>query len=267
MKNTHEPGFPLRAYNPQVEFIGPHNFPSSLITPPSDFRERALGSLAGNYSEEAIQRIIEDGYDPTIIGYAHMPGLVLLEGLLVTDELRELKAKNEELRVLQEVEPRQIGWLKDFLADEAEYEAKGTVKGGKVPDEELVENLLAYRVKQQQSLGNFLTLWALENGIDVRSIEHPDVNKWIERDTSAYEEDEMAWLSAVRPAREVRTAVRRDKYGLEQIDAQRPDVILVGVYHAIKYDMLLDRDGQTTKLFLVTPVRWEEILQEWRRAH
>jgi hypothetical protein len=51
------------------------------------------------------------------------------------------------------------------------------------------------------------------------------------------------------------------------IDSERPDIISVGFMYALKYDVLLNRDGRRTFYYLSSHLPWGDILDNWVTAH
>lgn len=260
MKITQEPSSPSPIYRPNIEYFG--GVSPIAEGPPSDFQVRARGVIEGQYPNDVIQRIIRNGYDPTIIGYSHAEPWELNSIIAKITELKTILGHSPML--LQEIDPQQLQWIREFLADEAEYSASGTIRGGQAVQPHQLEGLTKYRAKLKKVHGEAFSLWCLENGISIESIEHPDVQQWINQDKGLYEED-SSWLPL--SPREFYSAIKRDRHGLELIEQKRPDIISAGYIHALKYDVLLSRDGQNTHLYMSFPIPWEEIIYHWQSSH
>jgi hypothetical protein len=208
--------------------------------------------------------MVSDGYNPTIIGYSHSSPLELPP---IEKKLEELRAGSEQpLNVGLEIGPKQPGWIRQFLELEAEFKAHGTIDGETAsPDE--TERMAAHRKKLNHHHGEHVALWCLERGIGVESIEHPEVQQWIRQDVyDDGEDEELGWIDRRAP-QPFHVAIKRDIYGLELIEERRPDIISVGYLHGLKYDMLLNRDGQQSFYYLGLPIRWDNIMQYWKDAH
>jgi hypothetical protein len=204
-----------------------------------------------------------DGYNPVIIGYSHSSPLELPP---IEHKLTELQEASEEpLSVVQEMDPRQVEWIKQFLALEVEFEAEGTINSCP-PRSDEADRMAAYRKQLNSNHGEHVALWCLEHGLSVASIEHPDVQQWIRQDNHDEAEDKFSWIGGRAP-RTFHTAIRRDIHGLGLIEEHRPDVISVGYLHGLKYDMLLNRDGQRSFYYMSLPIKWAEIMEHWKDAH
>jgi len=245
---------PIHGLKPHVELF--RSGRSSQVDVPQRFQEQ-FGILSeGVYPTDPIQRMQQDGYNPVMIGYDHpfdqgdVPS--------IQKRLLELKEKNPDktLKVAHEIiPPIQLAWIKDFLTVTEEYKTKGTMHG-KIPDH-VPEDPNAYRAKLRRNHAENLALWMLEQGFDVVPLDSPDVEKWISEDnTRAYGDNRQAL-----------TAIRRDNYGLNVMDKERPDIITTGNAHAIKYDMLLERDGSNSYYFMERLGDWNDILDLWQGAH
>jgi hypothetical protein len=260
-----ESGIPTRPYSPHVEYFG---FSKDIARPfPMEFRDRFHRVSEGIYPQESIQQMRADGYNPAIIGYAHTGRPEEIEA--IKKKFGELKQQNPTLKVLQEIDPQQLQWIREFLEAETEYKASGTVGGKSVRSDEM-ERMQNYRRSLQSNNAEHLSLWYLDNGINVTSIEHPDVKKWIQADRvqGIWGEEEETFGSSRGPdLQPFYTAVRRDIHGLQVTNQERPDVIAVGSMHALKYDMLLEREGQRSFYYLDRPFEWETILRHWENMH
>lgn len=231
------------------------------VAPPG-LREEFHRITDGLYPAEIIERMRKDGYDPFIIGNSHdfrwdFPGLVKIA--LGSDP-------PEGLKIALELMPKQLGWLSDFLRDAKEYREKGTIRG-EAPSEETVGHLKAYpRKLSNTELG---AIQCLEAGMEVLAIEHDDSRAWIDEDHRTPLVEESAWAEGpewddLQPGY---TSIRRDRHCLEVIERERPAVILVGTYHALKYDLLLGRDGTRCHVYSTQRFRWDLTLRMWREAH
>lgn len=260
-----ETGTQIDIYTPNIEYFGSRK---EIAKPfPTDFRQRFRKLSKGIYPQEPIQKMLSDTYNPLIIGYSHA-NTSELEA--IQRKLEQLKQQNskESFRVLQEIDPQQLEWIRQFLQAENEYKEKGTVNGIPCRVDEL-QRMQDYRRRLQSNNAESLSLWYLENGIDVKPIEHPDVKKWIEEDRSkevSLDEEDFGFELG-QNLRPIYTAIRRDIHGLQMIDQERPDVISVGAMHALKYDMLMNRDGKNSFYYLDGPFDWEIILKHWENMH
>lgn len=259
-KDTNEPST-VALYPQNVELFG---VVGSVDPEPIDFRSRLLDGSAGLYPQDAIESMRDDKYDPVIIGYTHGNSQ---EVSSIENKLSELQRDAEKpLSVLLEIDPRQVGWIKDFLSMERDFKATGLIHGSQPrPDE--AQRMEAYRQQLRRTHGEGLALWCLDAGMDVSSIEHPDVKDWIAQDRGYFDEDEEWGFAASQTPREFVTAIKRDAYGLRKMNEVRPDVILTGYMHALKYDALLNRSGQNTFYYLCTTILWQQIARHWEDAH
>ncbi len=265
---TSETGSRSGGFRPHLEYFGAARgaVPSES---PSGFGQRFRQFSEGIYPQGAIQRIHTDGYNPTIFGYSHAN--VAEEVAAITRRIGEMKqASNRPLVALQEIDPQQLQWIKDFLGAEAEFNTSGTI-GGKTPRPDEKQRLEAYRGKLRSNNAEHLSLWYLDNGIDVKSIEHPDVKKWIQEDRAkgifGGDEEETFGGYGREDIQPFYTAIRRDIHGIEAIEQVRPDIISVGAMHALKYDMLLDRNGENSYYYINRPLEWGTILKHWEDTH
>ena len=239
--------------------------------PPKSFEREIHSLFRGIYPQEKIRSL--QTYNPTIIGYDHRSPLLVGR---IAELLSKLRKSQPQCRIAMEIlPPLAHEWITDFLRDEKEYNERGTIHGKK-PAEGLVANLLAYRSKLAKNHGEALLLWLLENEFSVISIEHPNVMDWIrqdEHDQRLAEGKEDVCLGV--PWRHIRsfyTAIRRDIHGLGVLESEQPDIICVGVYHAIKYDLLLKRDGKKSYYFLSEEfvekqLEWRLLFKIWKASH
>lgn len=252
-------------YTPHIEYPGyrgehPRPFPS-------DFRQR-FQRIEGVYPQEPIQRMRADGYNPIILGYSHTT-LAELEAIKIKLEQLKLQDPQRTFKALQEIDPQQLKWIREFLAAEAECKEKGTV-GGKPARPDELQRMQDYRRRLQSNNAEYLSLWYLDNGVDVKSIEHPDVKRWIQADRTRGiwgEGEESFGFSRREDLQPFYTAVRRDGHGLLIMDKERPDIVSVGAMHALKYDMLLQRSGQRSLYYLNKPFEWDSIMRHWEEIH
>jgi hypothetical protein len=259
-KDTSEPSTGI-SYPQNLELIG---FAGSITPQPADFRSSLQDGAGDTYPKDVIEHMQADGYNPVMIGYTHGSSQ---EVERIQSKLSELQDDGDKpLSVLLEITPQQLGWIKDFLGMEQSLKATGMIHGNQPrPDE--AQRMTAYRQQLRRNHGEALAVWCLDAGMDVEAIEHPDVQGWINQDRLYYaEEDEWSWLPSRAP-REFTTAIRRDINGLKRMDEVRPDVVLVGYIHALKYDALMDRDGQNTYYYLSMSIPWQEIQTHWVEAH
>lgn len=259
-----ERGIQPKTYNPHREYFG---FPKQSDQPfPTDFRQRFQDSVANSYPTEAIKKLRDSGYDPLIIGYSHAsrPELEAIRA-----KLTELKNAGGIKKALHEIDPQQLQHIKDFLAAEAEFKAKGIIRGMQArPDE--AQRMQEYRRRLQNIHSENLSLWYLDHGVEVHSIEHPEVKRWIDEDKAKgfFGDEEETFGSARREdLQPFYTAIRRDIYGLQAIELERPDIVTVGSMHALKYDMLLNRSGQRTFYYQDRPFDWATIMKLWESMH
>ncbi|MBI2595541.1 hypothetical protein HYW46_02270 [Candidatus Daviesbacteria bacterium] len=201
----------INTYSPHTEFFGYRGDTPHLL--PADFRQRFQKLSEGVYPQEPIERMRTDGYNPVIIGYAHTGHTEEIEA--IKKKLAELKQQNPQLKVLQEIDPQQLQWMTEFLEAEIECKSSGTV-GGKPTRPDELQRMQDYRRRLQSNNAEHLVLWCLDNGIEVKSIEHPDVKKWIQedraRDTALGDEEESFGFAQAPDLQPFYTAVRRDIY-------------------------------------------------------
>lgn len=250
-------------FTPEVE--GPTTFEA----PPPSLLSECQMLFSKIYPQDIIKRLHESDYDPVIIGYIHSHSL--FPGITGTFE-RLATASSRQLTVTMEVAPRQPEWFRDFLRDEKEYREHGTIHGKESPEDQ-VKNLEAYRPKLQRVQSERLCLWLLENRFNVESIEHQDVEVWISADEARWRIDEdNLWandpcLGRWTTIRSGYTAIRRDIHGLHAIDNLRPDIISVGLYHALKYEILLGRNGRNSFYFMSGGFDWQALMSMWMEVH
>jgi len=208
-----------------------------------------------------MEALLQDGYNPYVIGYDHPKSLNELPS--VKREIEEIRRNHQGvLKVGLEIDYAQVGHIKDFLPLEKEYNETGKINGevpGKKPEE--------YRRKLTANHSENLALWLLENDIDVITLESPDVRSWINQDKGLYLVEEDFFGENEPIERQGLTAIRRDIHGLGIINTQRPDVISAGTAHALKYDLLLRRNGERSFYFLESPLDWQRTLNMWQEVH
>jgi len=244
-----------------------------LTNPPESFEVELQLLFQKVYPQEPSFLIQQDGYNPFIIGYDHSSSLAVMH---IAGLLAELKKSQPQCKVAMEILPPQAYiWIADFLRDETEYNEQGTI-WGKKPSEGQVADLKEYRSKLTQGLGQALLLWLLENKFTVTSVESPSAMDWINQDEydSRFIEGRAGKITGT-PWYQLRpfyTAIRRDIYGLSVLAKERPDIICVGIYHAIKYDFLLARDGKRSYYFLSEQfvkkqLNWKLLRKMWKASH
>lgn len=251
------------AYAPRMEYEGCMNAPADPY-PQFDL------CTEGIYPKDVIERLRGDAYDPVIIGYDHFSEITTA---VLYEFQRRAAGSTKPLKVALELDPEQLQWIRDFLCAEAEFLQHGSIKGER-PSATQVTNLTTYRIRQlYKTQSQHIGLWLLENGFDVVSIEHADMLRWVEADKSDPvfgEPNELdGWGNTffTSLSRMAYTAIRRDIHGLRVIDEHRPDIISVGSAHAIKYDMLLRRDGRNSLYFLLQDTDWRALMQTWKQMH
>lgn len=217
---------------------------------------------AGLYYDNGFARMKRDGYNPVIIGNSHnfywnFPKLITsaFGGNLP-----------ERLKVGVEMAPQQLGWYRDYLRDVKEYKNNGTIQG-EIPAKELVEKLQSYRHSLSGSNNGYLD--CIDVGMDILPLEHPDFQKWIIHDrANPLVEDGEEWSGMgwgnIQPAF---TTISREIYSHNVIERERPDVIIVGYYHALKFDLLMGRDGSRTWIYSMQRFRWPATMQMWYEVH
>ena len=246
---------PSHVLRPHVELFRTSR-PATRVEVPLRFQEQFHTLAEGIYPQESIKRMRQGGYNPTVLGYDHPHDQSDLPA--IKRRLTELKAGDPErkLKVAHEIiPPIQLQYIKDFLTVSEEYKTKGTMRG-KIPDH-VPEDPEAYRAKLRKNHAEHLALWMLEQGFEVVPLESPDVQNWISEDNRV----------AFGDTRQAITAIKRDAYGLEVMDRERPDIITSGNAHALKYDLLLERDGSNSHYFLERIGNWNDILNLWQKAH
>lgn len=219
----------------------------------------------GVYPAEAIGRMKKDGYDPYIIGNSHdiawdFSGLVMHAlGEDTPDALKTLK-------IGLEIMPEQLEWLQDFLHCAHEYKMSGTIRG-EIPDDKTADHLLAY--ESHLSVTERGTIHCLAAGARVIATEHDEFQAWMEDDRadSLAGENSLADAQPWDGIQDGFTSIRREIHSLGVIERERPDVIIVGTLHALKYDLLLGRDGKRSRIFSIQPLIWTETMRMWQEAH
>lgn len=133
------------------------------------------------YPQELLTTLSQDGYNPVMVGFDHDgPSGV---GAIVERfrKLRGLFPKQPPVVAYELIPPEQIEYVREFLRDEKEFLAEGTVKGNK-PSEEKIADLTSYRQKLAGQHGQLLALRLLEEGFDLIPLEHEHVLRWIVAD-------------------------------------------------------------------------------------
>ncbi len=214
-----------------------------------------------------------EGYNPVIVGYDHASPRAVVH---ITKLLADFKKVNPQCRIAMEIlPPETYEWITDFLRDEKEYNTHGTIHGKK-PAEGLLASLLAYRSTLAKKHGAALLLWLLENKFSVTSIEHPSVLSWISKDEHDHRfaegKADRRFGALWHQLRPFYTAIRRDIHGLGVLEKEQPDIICVGIYHAMKYDLLLKRDGKrsyyyVSEEFVKKQLEWKLLLKMWKTSH
>lgn len=233
---------------------------------PEDVQDRFSRCTKDHYPAEVIDRVRKDGTDPLIIGYEHSetvtPLVLKTVGSLYSTSGDALRT------VAHEIAPEGLGWIVDYLADKKEFDERSTVKNGEVTTPEYATALHEYRRVLLRSQSSTLALKMLENGLQVKPLEHHDIHRWIREDEARNLVEGDGFLgsrwSELRPAY---TAIRRDAHALAVIDAIRPDLITCGFYHALKLDLLLDRDGTRTFLIAFDAPPLDSIMEMWEEVH
>lgn len=254
-------------FNPHVENM---DGITNELKPPQEFLQKFEDLIADMYPQDTIARLRNDNYNPIIIGYTHDPDDIW-ETMSIKVKLMELSASSSTRKVALEIAPQSLGWIRNFFKDALEYCEHGTI-WGKTPTTDQIGKLKSYRNRLYQ--GGYcsnLALWLLEKGFEVISIEHKKVCEQIDADRKqmSYSEDEV-WsgefggLSDFQPGY---TAIRRDIHGLKVLNKERPDIISVGLYHALKYDFLLKRDGKNSFYFISGNFSWPALLNMWTKVH
>lgn len=228
------------------------------LEPPAGFLAEFNALASKVYPQDTIAKL-RNGYNPVIVGYIH-DGNSFSK---ITAKFREIAASaSRPLKVVLEIAPERLGWIEEFLRDEKEYKERGTV-WGKKPTEDMVSALRSYRPKLRH-----LALWLLENGFEVVPIEHESVVDWINSDRRRMSDsDEELWSGGLSELQPGYTAIRRDIHGLGVIERERPDIISVGLYHALKYELLLGRDGTNSFYFVSGNFSWSTTLKMWKQVH
>lgn len=238
--------------------------------PGEEIRELCLEIFRDTYPADIIDSIKNAEYNPIIVGYEHEPSNL--------SDIKEFYARlrkdnpAREITVAIEIFPQQLRWVEEFLEDEEEFNKTGLIKG-QAPLPETIKALREYRAKLSEDHGGNLVLWLTEKSFNLISIEHEEVLSWIGT-TQCYlsnHKDEEVFLAA--PILQFPySAISRDQNGLKIIDSHHPDVISVGVAHAIKYDILLQRAGERSVHFQEKPYDWSyttgnSIIGLWRTTH
>jgi hypothetical protein len=197
------------------------------------------------YPLDAIEEIINDGYNPFIIANTHENSYLNQEKAALLEIKKRTNSRN--LTIACEIlPPIQLQYIKDFLVDEQEYENHGTIKGSK-PEEWRIESLRSYREKLARNHAEELAIWLLDHKFNAVPLEHDDALDWskeIDMDMDLHERvaEEFGWSEVGKIIRFYKD-IERDIHNLHMINKNRPDLISVGCAHAIIYDYLLGRDG------------------------
>ena len=227
-----------------------------------DFRTRIGQVFQDIYPQETINRLLAGGFNPYIIGYAHPEDQADLPA--IQKRLSALQQNSPRpLKIAYEIPPAQLQYIRDFLDDEKESNRTGSTRGV-IPKTPSFEE---YRQRLVRNLAGQLALWLLENGFDLVPIEHKDVQNWIEHDKRLFPVEEDFFGEREPVEREFYTSIRRDVNGLAVLEKERPDVICVGTLHALKYDLLLKRNGSRSYYFLEKPLDLEAIFRSEQAVH
>ncbi|MBI2601062.1 hypothetical protein HYW42_03850 [Candidatus Daviesbacteria bacterium] len=251
---------PSTILRPHVEY-----YPEGLAKRdefPEHLRSRFNQLAKGIYPENIINPLKSAAYQPTIVGYKHGRDKTSLPPIKKRLELLKQANPGKTLKVAFEIiPPEQLQYIMHYLAD-MEYRKSGGVQNRKItmsPEE--------YRSKLMSHHAENLALWMLENGFNVIPIESKQVKTWIQEARALYPVEEDFWGEREPVEREAFSAIKRDQYGLGVIAAERPDVIAVGFSHALKYDLLLQRDGERSFYIMKDVINWEQDIQLWERVH
>lgn len=241
------------------------------LVEPVNFTEAVKSKFAeivdGIYPNEIVEQMQRDGYNPIVIGSEHNLFDLLPHFVLFT-RIRDTLAKQEIKVGLEITPPTHLQYIRDFLRDEAEFKQTGKIHSRR-PSQKSIELLNTYRsFKLLRHHSENLALWLLENGFNVFALDHEDALKWMRRDQQLPAFNDEDWLSDFAGTTEYRpsfTAIKRDIAILGRLNTERPDVISWGLYHAIKFDLLMNRDGQNS--IYLAYVNWDRTLQMWTSVH
>lgn len=220
----------------------------------------AVGTI---YASPGLKKLVTSGYNPLIIGYEgeSTETFFLLVRLLVTHvERHKDRVFGLELR------PQQLTTYRDFLRAQKEFQKSNTI-GGKEPDAATIQQLTKSEVAIKRHLAGLL-FWTLHD-LEKRcvALDHPETAEMIARDArkpGAPDAERDPLWPGVRP---FYTAIARDLHMIERLVAERPGVICLGFMHALKLDLLLQRDGSRSHYVLFNGFNWQIAVELWERAH
>ncbi|QQG45559.1 MAG: hypothetical protein HYW89_01355 [Candidatus Sungiibacteriota bacterium] len=258
--------------SPNIIWVGEEVGDREKWKMPADCFEKELGPLFTQiYPQQPIGFLRDSGYDPIIIGYVHEDAKALN---LVKKTLEKLKADQPQGTAAVEILPVEgLDCIMAFHGAAKEFRERGTIEG-KIPKEEVIARLETFRDQLLQTWGA-VTLWLLENGFRVINIEHPNALEWVLKNKNnprlvTKEFVGIPWSEF----HQFYTTIRRDIFGLSILRRERPEIIFVGLSHAIKYDLLLGRNGERSYYFLdyqflqhLLPSGMETILLWLKAAH
>ena len=222
------------------------------LTVPRHFTERIGQMSEGIYPKNIVEQLNIEAYNPVIIGFEHNR-----EGTFLAP-IKELFEENKDksphpIKVALEIIPVQaLDNVKNFLALTESFTALDPERTRKLQPQlkEIREKLL------DPSGPEHLALWLLENGFDVIPIESETLNPTANDHPTR--EDAVGALAE---------GIQREIYGLSLIARERPDVILVGWTHALKYDILLRCNGEQSFYFLPEDIYWEKQLELFEEGY
>ena len=222
------------------------------LTAPKHFIERVRQLSEGIYPKNLVEQLNVGEYKPVIIGFEHNP-----EGTFLAP-IKELFQANKDksphpIKVAYEIIPvKALDSVKNFLAMGEKVKKLDAKRANalQLQLKEIKEKLL------KSSGPEHLALWLLENGFEVIPIES----------------EALSLTPSNHPSREdtvkaLAMGIQREIYGLGLIARERPDVILAGWTHALKYDILLGRNGDQSFYVLPEDIDWEESLELFEEGY
>lgn len=231
----------------------PTEYSPAGLTPPSFFLQRIRELSAGIYPQKVIDQLRGDGYNPIILGYQHGPTPVYLSEL--KDVLSGIKREEPEaIKVAYEIIPaRGIRMVKEIISLEEKSKKLPLEKAKEIQDriKEFKEKLL------DPADPASLIFWILENGFDVIPIESEE-KEAKPRPSNFPREFTVGKLAE---------GIEREIYGLRIMAREKPDIIMVGWTHALKYDILLGRNGERSLYLLQNDPAWDEYLELFEDAY
>ncbi len=224
---------------------------------------------------DVVKRLRDQRYaHPLILGYSHDDESTEANHLHAILRQIRLQFENSAPKVALEIgPPSRLVTLKSWFRRDQEWRTTGTIDGKKIGWKLKWE--LKRTKKWVMKAQDLALAWELLSlGFEVISIENELAPAW-ERENRDHFRRLKKWVSMgnewgeiYNPEFDSLGAVRRDISSLAVMDSQRPDLIVVGASHAMKFDLLLERAGKRT-LYLPSSnyATWDDWLKYEQTGH